>query len=223
MKNLSILLLIAFYSFSSMAQTAKPAGTTTNDFVAECMRNSEDGGRKQMVMWLPTAFWEIVAQQMNAAPEAMEMIVQEMDQYHMFGVVDYGSPSTGVMDFASEEELRKSIKYIDSSKTIFLPLKNDEITPKARQLVQTMEPMLKQVLGQFGGGMRIFLFRAKKVNGMNAMDVRAKNSFRLSWGQTNLLWSLPLASLMPPKYCPVDKEKMKGNWSFCPFHGTKLD
>jgi len=33
---------------------------------------------------------------------------------------------------------------------------------------------------------------------------------------------MPLACLMPDKYCPVDDLKMKGDWLFCPYHGVKL-
>jgi len=36
-------------------------------------------------------------------------------------------------------------------------------------------------------------------------------------------WRLPVIALMPPKFCPVGKEKVEANWRYCPWHGNKLD
>lgn len=82
---------------------------------------------------------------------------------------------------------------------------------------------MAQMLGQFGEGMRVFLFDAKQLNEEAPLDLTAANDFALSWGETNLKWTLPFASMLPPKYCPIDGEQMKGNWNYCPVHGVKLD
>jgi hypothetical protein len=221
MKKYSILVIVILFILQANAQKYKP--TSTNDFVIECMKTNGEGDHKQMVLWFPTAFWEIVAQQMKVSPEFMEQVVHEMDGYMMFAVVDYSSIPGTSLTFKSEDEIRKSIKFIDSTKTIYLPLKDEDISPAAKQLIASLKPIMGQMLGQFGSGMRIFLFNAKKVNGKNPFDILTANSFRLNWDQTSLKWTLPFASVLEPKYCPVDKEQMKGNWNYCPVHGVKLN
>jgi hypothetical protein len=82
---------------------------------------------------------------------------------------------------------------------------------------------MAQMLGQFGEGMRIYLFKAKKINGQPVINIMTKNNFTLSWNSASLTWKLPLSSVLPPKFCSVDNEQMKGNWNYCPIHGVKLD
>jgi hypothetical protein len=205
---------------TATAQKIKPANTS--DFITECMKNNGELPNKQMVIWFPSDFWEIVGDQMKASPGYVQQIVSEMQNYMMFAVVDYNVSPSGV-NFKSEEEIRKSIKLYDSSKNVYKPLENKDISPTAVQLLNSLQPVMAQILGQFGEGMRVFLFDAKKINGKPAIDIAKTNSFTLSWAQTSLKWTLPFASVLPPKFCPVDNEQMKGNWKYCPLHGTKLD
>ena len=91
------------------------------------------------------------------------------------------------------------------------------------RFLTVFQPTLAKFLGQFGEGMCVVLFEAKKIDGKPAIDITKVNHFTLSWEQANLKWTLPFASILPFKYCPVDNEQMKGNWNYCPFHGIKLD
>jgi hypothetical protein len=60
-------------------------------------------------------------------------------------------------------------------------------------------------------------------NGKNLIDAKLQGQFKVLHSNSDFLWKLPLSTLMPPKFCPVDKEKMKGTWSYCPIHGQKLE
>ena len=159
---------------------------------------------------------------MKASPEFVENIVTQMKDYMMFCVVDYTTSSSGI-NFKTDAEIRTSIKLIDSSKNVLKPLEDKEISEDAKRLLKNLQPIMAQMLGQFGEGMQIYLFKAKRINGKPTINVLTKNDFTLSWNTTSLNWKLPLASMLPSKFCPVDNEKMKGNWQYCPIHGTKLD
>ncbi len=218
--KLLLTLLLAFSFAAANSQKLKP--TSTNDLVMECTKTNEEGSNKQMTIWFPYNFWEIVGEQMKVSPAFVENIVSNMKDYMMFCVVDYSMSSSGIT-FKTDAEIRKSIRLTDSSKNVFKPLEDNEISEDAKRLVKALQPTMAQMLGQFGGGMQIYLFKIKKTNGQPAMNLVTKNSFTLSWNTTSLNWKLPLSSLLPPKYCPVDHEKMKGDWEFCPIHGAKLD
>ena len=50
----------------------------------------------------------------------------------------------------------------------------------------------------------------------------SRGNFKVDIANESFVWKLPLVSLMEEKICPVDQQKMEGNWIFCPFHGEKL-
>ena len=216
-------LFLSFFGLivlTSEAQNLKP--NNLNDFVIECTKYNGEIPHKQMGIWLPYNFWEIIGKQMKLSPDVVQDISNVMKGYMMFAVVDY-TMSDNRLTFKPEDELRGIIKLYDSSKRVYLPIKNEDISPTATTMLNNIRPTLAKLLGQFGEGMCIFLFEAKQIDGKPAMDVTKVNYFTLNWEQTTLKWSLPFASILPPKYCPVDNEQMKGNWSYCPFHGVKLD
>jgi hypothetical protein len=220
--NMKFLLTCFLILYSSVINAQKIKPTSTNDLVMECMKNNEDGVSKQMVIWFPYNFWEIIGEQMKVSPEFVENIISQMKNYMMFCVVDYTTTSSGI-SFKTDSEIQKSIRLTDSSKNISLPLEDNEISDDAKKLLQNLHPVMAQMLGQFGEGMRIYLFRAKQINGEPEVNVMTKNSFTLTWNTTSLNWKLPFSSVLPSKFCPIDNEKMKGNWDYCPFHGVKLD
>ncbi len=47
-------------------------------------------------------------------------------------------------------------------------------------------------------------------------------SFAIEVGEMVFKWRTPLGALLHPRVCPVDGEPMKGEWSYCPFHGNEL-
>ena len=216
-----LLHFIVLLSFTSaIAQKIKP--TSTNEFIQECMKTSGEVGNKQIAIWLPYNFWTLVGDQIKVSPEFEENLVNQMRDYIMFCVVDLTLRNAD-LQFKSEEEIRNSIRLTDSSKNIYKPLEDIDISSDAKRLVQTLKPVMAQMLGQFGTGTRIYLFKAKIVDNQPSINVMTKNSFTLSWNSTSFTWKLPLSSILPPKYCPVDNEKMKGNWEYCPIHGVKLE
>jgi hypothetical protein len=218
MKIIFTACLAVFVSFAH-SQKLKPANT--NDFVIECMKTNAEGTHRQTTIWFPYNFWEIVGEQMKSSPEFTQNIVGHMKSYMMFCVVDYWVSGTE-LSFKSEDEIRSTLKLTDSSNEIFNPLPEQDIDAEAKQLLQHLRPTMAQMFGQFGKGMRIFLFKPKQTNGQVQFNVLKKNCFSLSWDNTRLTWKLPLSSVLPPKFCPVDNEQMKGNWEYCPVHGVKL-
>ena len=222
MKKMKFLLTFILVFSLTVANSQKLKATSTNDLVMECMKTNGEGANKQMTIWFPYNFWEIIGVQMKASPEFIENIVTQMKDYMMFCVVDYTTSSSGIT-FKTEAEIRQSIRLTDSSKNVLKPLEDKEISEDAKRLLKNLRPVMAQMLGQFGEGMQIYLFKAKKINGQPTINVMTRNSFTLSWNTTSLNWRLPLSSVLPSKFCPVDNEKMKGNWEYCPIHGKRLE
>lgn len=215
-----LLPIFALIFLSSSAQDFSKVNT--NEFITECVKQGGETPHSQAVIWFPYEYWILVGEKFNFSSELVKQITDEMNQYMMFAVVDYTISNTQPT-FKSEDEIRKSIKLYDSSGNIYLPVNENDLSPLASQVLEKIKPVMSQMLGQFGDGMRLFLFDARLVDGKPPYNVAKSNHFTLSWDQTNLKWILPFASILPPKYCPVDNEKMQGNWNYCPVHGVKLD
>lgn len=219
MQKLFALFICVTCFMNSNAQKTTPINTT--DFVTECMKGGGELPHKQIALWMPFNFWQIVGDQMKVSPDYINRLVEDMKDYTIFYVVDYTISGSGI-DFASEDELRKTITLKDSTGKVFKPIDEKDMTPLTEQMIQTLTPTIAQMLGQFGAGMRIFVFKADKKNGEPVFNVAKKNSFTLSWENKSYKWKLPFASALEAKHCPVDGEEMKGNWNFCPEHGSPL-
>jgi hypothetical protein len=216
------IILLAVFSVATLTTTAQlPKSMNSNDFIMECMKNGGEIPHKEMVLWFPSDFWRIIGGQMKIPPETVTTLVTEMDKYLMFCVIDYSLVNQQLV-FRTEDEIRPSLKLIDSAKVIYMPLADKDISPLALQMITQMQPAIAKILGQFGDGMRIFLFDGRNASGNPSFDEKKPNRFIITWDQVSFTWRLPFASVLPVKYCPVDNEPMKGNWMYCPFHGVAL-
>ena len=216
------IILLTLFSVATLATTAQlPKSVNANDFVLECMKSGGVLPHKQMVLWIPADFWKIIGEQMKISPEIVTNLVTEMNKYMMFCVINYSLVNQQLV-FRTGDEIRPSLKLIDSAKVIYMPLADKDISPSALLLITQFQPALAKILGQIGDGMRLFLFDARNANGTPSFDEMKPNRFILAWDQGSFTWRLPFASVLPVRYCPVDNEPMKGNWNFCPFHGVSL-
>jgi len=218
------LIFSALFSLLLLAVKAQNVKvTSTDDFIHECTKNMGELPHKQLVLWIPVNFWDIIGDKLNLPAEQLSQMTAEMSKYMMVCVVDYTLNPGNDLTFKTEDELMKTITLTDSSKNEYYPLAKSDLTATAGYVLETFKPVMAQMLGQFGRGMCIFLFKQKMIAGKPAIDITKKNSFSIGWNNAKANWQLPLVSTLPPKYCPVDHEQMKGNWSFCPIHGVKLD
>lgn len=196
--------------------------TNGNELVMECTRIVGEGQHKQMVIWYPLEFWDVLKTQAKLPEYYVEKLKDDMKGYLMFCVADYIHNAVG-MKFKPAEEVRKSATLTDSSGKVYYPLSEEEVSPSAAVLMSSMQPVFSRMFGQFGEGMVILMFKAEVKDDQQEMRITNRNRFTLNVDNTPVTFKLPLAAGLPPKQCPIDKEPMKGNWHYCPEHGVKLD
>lgn len=215
-----ITLLLCCYCSAGFAQTFKDVDFT--EFVRDIQIWKKDNNRMQLVWWLPNEYWKVAFSQTNTVPPEVAGKVQDM-------IKDYVIICAGDMKFIKTElffktknEILPVLSLTDSAGKKYYPLAAKDITEDAVMVEEILKPMFSKIIGQMGAGINIFYFKVKDKNGKNIIDPYAKELFTVNMGETAFTWQLPIVSLLPPKFCPVDKEKMKGNWNFCPVHGDKL-
>jgi hypothetical protein len=194
------------------------------DFIREIEQWKKENNRIQFVAWMPADYWEIAgSQSSNVPPKTINQMKEAMKDLVLVYVLDMRSNGDGTMEFKSNDEIKNDLALLDSGSLKYYPLAEKNISQRALRIGDQLRPFFAQNMGKMGQGLNIFYFQVKDNKGQNLINPRLKNSFSIREGGKQFSWVLPLVSLMPPKFCPVDKEKMKGNWNYCPIHGVKLN
>lgn len=216
-------LILALWILPVHSSADVPA-VSVNALLSDTQRTSDDPTRIGLVWWLPVELWEISmsSDPVPSTPEQIAALTSILRSYTLFAVADGIVGQFGGVTWISKEDLRSAVILQDSSGTRYAPLKEEQISPDARNLAALMKPMLANMLGPMGEHIEFFFFPGTSESGKPIADAKAEGSFRFQLGPEAHDWRLPLGSLTPKKVCPVDGEELNGSWKYCPWHGKKL-
>jgi hypothetical protein len=188
-----------------------------------------DPDRVGFVWWLPTEFWQAsLAADPLADLGGTDAIVEVMDPYIVIAVADGTIGPFGGTTFLPEPDLRKSLRIQDTDGNSYAPLSQEASSADARNLLGMMRPGLAGMLGPMGENMHFFLFASRAPDGRRIADPRQAGRLSVTLGGVEGLktlehtWRLPLGSVLPPRWCPEDGERLSGAWRYCPFDGSEL-
>ncbi len=217
-RDLAVAVVAAFLTLAflpvSDAAAQQPA-VKLNDLMSDTQKDTPDPDRITMVWWLPDEYWEAVLQE--EAGEALFVL----GAYVVMGVVDGKIGPFGGVTFQDEVSVRNRLRLVDGAGNTHTPLPQDQVNADARSLLSMMRPVLGNVAGPMGENFHFFVFSGGE-GGTPLFSATEEGSFSVFIGDEEFAWRLPLGSLMPPKYCPVDGEVLSGAWKFCPWHGAAL-
>lgn len=190
----------------------------------ETQKLSQKADEMTMIWWIPEEFWAVSAAQNPAATEAdVQELLKTLRPYTVIVAVDGKIGSFGGVTYTSEVAMRASMQLVDDQGNSYRPLTAQDIDPDTQSFLSMMRPVLSNMLGPVGQNMHFFVFPGKGKSGKQIADAKKEGAFSLRLAGKEFKWRLPLGSLLPPKTCPVDGEKLNGAWKFCPWHGSKLD
>src|SRR3989337_2800061 len=199
-------------SFASQGQIHQQVSLT--DFVKDVQQWKKEDDKMRLAWWLPGIYWEIaLADHKQIPPGTIQQIQTALGDYVVICAADISINSDGSIDFTQDGELRKTITLYDMGGNAHLPLPDDDISPEAKALAESLKPVFTQAIGQLGKGMHIYFFTVKDDKKNNLIDEMKKGEFKIVHSDNEFKWNLPLATLLPQKLCPTDNEKMMGNWS----------
>lgn len=175
------------------------------------------------VWWIPEEYWRVSFKQKPNMTEAKwEEFIKFLRPYTVFFALEGKVGTFGGVTYKSEATIKNSIQMIDSQGTHYRPLGDEKIDANTKNLLSMMKPILGNMLGPMGQNLHFFLFPSLSKNGKKIADAKKEGTFSVMLDKKEFKWRLPLSSVIPPKVCPVDGEKMSGAWKFCPWHGVKL-
>lgn len=238
--RLLLVLATAAASAQSAASPAAPAQVSANRqteagseertditaLIKETQQTDNRNGKLGVFWWAPTEYFEQAAISSGASPGQARRSFAALQSYTLI-IVAVGEIGFGNIDWLPEEKVRGNILLRDASGNIYKPL--DKVSADAQGFADLMKPMMKNMLGPMGDGIHYLFFPSKDALGNSLANPRERSEFSVQVtdlmgpGKTNYTWRLPLSSLLPPKYCPVGKERVEANWKYCPWHGNKLD
>lgn len=220
MKRLLVFLFL-FQSLNFYGQA-----TNEQDFVElikELYQVKKADRRMQMAFWLPYEYWEIAFKHTETiTPEVAQQILSIIKDYNIFLVNDLMINEYDGLISKSSAEILSDLALSDAKGNRYLPLPENLISPEMKSLESALMPFLAKTIGQLGDGMSISYFPVKDKNGKPFLDAKGKGHFKVQQGGATYEWKLPLTSLSPAIFCPVDKEKLNARWNYCPTHGVKI-
>lgn len=198
-------------------------GPSVSDLLKETQRTSSAQGKLTLVWWLPEEFWSLSFQKSGSmSSEQQEAFLKAVRPYLLIAVADGKIGAIGGAEFLDKDALQASLKVIDATGKAYTPLPDDQISSDVKNLSALLKSMFGNILGVMGQGLHLFCFAATTSTGAPLADATREGEFTVALGEQSFKWRLPLSTLMPPKVCPVDGEKMNGSWKYCPFHGKTL-
>lgn len=216
-----ILVLLIFGSINlSFAQDVK---VDINALIQETQKMSQSQEEMTLVWWIPEDFWRASFEQNpNMTAAQIEEFIQVIRPYTMVVAVDGQIGSFGGVTYESESTIRNSIRLVDSQRNNYRPLSPETIDADMTNFLSMMKPVLANIIGPLGQNMYFYLFPDKNKTGHEIANAMKEGTFSVKLSQREFKWRLPLGSLLAPKTCPVDGEKLSGAWKYCPWHGVEL-
>ena len=194
-----------------------------NALIAETQKGSEDMDKATFVWWMPEEFWHSsFSSEPGTTDTEVEELLAILRPYHIMMVADGAIGPFGGVTFQSEAEVRSGLRLIDIAENRYEPLPPSEVNPDVLNLAAMITPVLANALGATGQNTFFFVFPALTDEGDRFGLADEEGRLTVEVGTEAFSWRLPLSALLPPKYCPVDGERLDGAWTYCPWHGVEL-
>jgi hypothetical protein len=174
--------------------------------------------------WIPQSYWRIALKDNSAiSNETISLIEETFRDYTMLCVTDMSISAKPTFIFKDEAVLRSEIRLIDFEGHEHLPIPNERLSSDIKAIMASITPVFIQMFGKMGEGMHFYLFKNTDSKNRRLINETEKGGFTVKHSNNEFKWTLPLVSMLPEKYCPIDQGIMKGNWKYCPIHGAELD
>jgi hypothetical protein len=222
--TVAVLIMVGFH-LAAARQTPQASGhkVNLNDLTKDILINASDQDEVLTLEWLPIEFWEVILGRSSMlTPEFAQEFIAAFGSYNIIVVVSGKVGAFGGITYKAEDDMRSSISVVDSDGQAYLPIDVSEISVDLKNFLDTLKPIMANMLGPMGKNMNPFLFPGKNSQGERLFDPRKDGRLTVRMGEREFKWRLPLGSLLPAKVCPKCGETFSGAYRFCPWDGSAL-
>lgn len=218
-KPLSMKKILFLLTFFAGLQISAQQKSTSEKMLEEIQYTRQSQENLKLVWWIPADYWELaIGENGGATPEQIAYIKDLLEEYTIIIAGDYTINGT---DFKVNKLNNGVTLYGLQGEKVPL-LKDSQIDGKVAIIInEVLKPLFTEMAGKMGSGMSFFVYNNKK-DGKIMIDPRKAGEFKVEVNKDVFTWQLPLVSLLSDKTCPVNQEKLPGNYVYCPIHGNKL-
>lgn len=214
-----LLFVLCFITFVSYSQRKELADVNIDDFISETQISNDQTEHIELVWWMPAEYWEAVfSKDKYSNPEETKAIIDILKKHIVIIVVKGKVGMFGGITYETRESILSDLNvYYNGSSLKYI--KQDNLEPDLKNFITMIGPLMKNMIGQMGENMQIFVYENDK---KNPVDVWSDGKLLAELKDFKATIELPLSSLLQEKQCPEGKKLFSGKWNFCPFHGKKL-
>jgi hypothetical protein len=219
-----VVFIVVFLIWANMSSSfAQDRKIDIDALVYETQKMSQAAKEMTLVWWIPEEIWRgSLEQNPNITVDRTEEFLKVLRRYMIIVVIDGEVGVFGGITYKPRTTIENNIQVIDRQGTYYRPFSDEKIDASIKNFLLLMKPLLANMLGPLGENSHFFLFPAKNEKGEDIAVAKREGAFSVKLDKREFKWRLPLGSLLPPKVCPVDGEKLNGAWKFCPWHGVEL-
>ncbi len=208
---------------TSASPAVSPGSGDLTSLVRETQKMQDDADHICMSWWIPTEYWErSFAQNPQVTPQQKDDMLKTLAKYTLVAVVDAKKGGLAMLDYAPKDDVIANTKITAPNGKTYNSLPPNDLTPAAKNLFSILQPLMANMLGQFGQNLTFVVFPGQDSAGKRLVDPLAPGKLIVSANGHPLSYRLPLGSLLPEKTCDTCGEHFPGNYNVCPYDGTKL-
>jgi hypothetical protein len=229
MRSMALVFIAALSAISTTGtaatQAAPLAEAATLDqgaLIRELTLTHTVEGKLTMSMWMPDEFWRIALKSSGRMTDkGIADFIGVMHPYILVAVMDAQKGITAFR-YTDTDTLVNETTIEDSHGNIYRPLAPDSVAEDVRNLIQTMRPLLANMMGNMGQHMEFLVFPSMDNDGHLVADPMSDGALTLHVGDAVMRYRLPIGSMLPPSLDPKTGESFPGSYHFNPYTGGKL-
>lgn len=206
-------------------QTRTPAETNLGDILQDLQKIRSSDTHLYLLIWTPSAFWAkaMHANGENPDSKANGKLLALFDNYNVVVSMKTKQDIADEDEYASQEELRKSLRLIGDDGKGYAPLDDKRLGKEMKLITAMLATVLRQIDEKNADQMHILVFPGKDDGGKRFANATTDGSLRFDIDGQRFVYRLPLGSLLKPRIDPVSGESFPGNYGYNPYTGVKLD
>jgi len=220
------LLSLVVLAAVALAPSGARAGSSS-DIVRESMRELDGGGgRVASFWWLPQEYWEQVAKELAIPAAEQEKVRSVFRDYLLVGAFEFKLSTEKKPELATIAQIEKRATFYRNGEEVEVLR---DVNPELARLAPSLVYLLRASLSGLGEGLRLLPLSNVDAKGNPILSGGAKGELRIEYRfdeqgpAQQVYWRAPLTAIAGAKKCPTGGEPLEANFSFCPWHGVKVE